>query len=343
MQLPLCLEKWGPKIVFFLSWGCFHIKNKFPLVKLLEFKLLNYKFLENQEMSIQITAVALTPANFQEYHDLIPTLSRLKTLTSYKHPEITEIPADLPDSLKEINIIQTGLREIRALPLWLEYLYCQMNNLESLPDRMPRNLRVLNCSNNKLMRLPQLPQTIKVFYCSGNPLKSVPTWFPDSLTMLDISTCGITELPAKLPKSITNLKCHNNNLSRLPSKLPSELSALDCSFNQITELPPLPPKLLVIDASNNCLSIFDFNGIRQTMSIRINENHDLPEYRHPLTLKGNIIYNHQLTQRITWLRRMNIMKDELIANAHRICYSPSRVERLMVSGEFDITELAGDL
>ena len=294
-------------------------------------------------MNIQITAVTLTPSNYQEYHDLIPKLARLKTLTSYKHPEITEIPVDLPDSLKEINIIQTGLREIRVLPPWLEYLYCQMNYLESLPDRMPKNLRILNCSSNKLVQLPQLPQTIKVLYCSGNPLKSVPTWFPDSLTMLDISTCGITKLPDRLPESITNLKCHNNNLCQLPSKLPSELSSLDCSFNQITELPPLPPKLLVIDASNNCLSIFDFNGIRQNTTIRLNNNPDLPGYRHPLTLKGNIIYNHQLTQRITWLRRMNIMKDELIAKANRICYSPSRIERLMVSGQFDFTELAGDL
>ena len=294
-------------------------------------------------MSIQIRAVVLTNDNYAEYRDLIPMMHKLATLEANKQPGITEIPTELPDSLKEINIIETGLREIRTLPRWLEYLYCQKNQIVSLPDRMPRNLKVLNCSENKLSWLPQLPQTIKVLYCSGNPLKSVPTWFPDSLTMLDISTCGITQLPDRLPESITNLKCHNNNLCQLPSKLPSELSSLVCSFNQITELPPLPPKLLAIDASNNCLSIFDFNGIRQNTTIRLNNNPDLPGYRHPLTLMGNIIYNHQLTQRITWLRRMNIMKDELIAKANRICYSPSRVERLMVSGQFDFTELAGDL
>jgi len=295
------------------------------------------------KMSIQITAVTLTAANYSEYLDLIPTLSRLKTLIAFKQPTITEIPAELPDSLKEINIIMSGLAEIRALPKWLEYLYCQMNNLASLPERMPRNLRILNCSDNHLARLPQLPQTIKVLYCSGNPLKSVPNWLPDSLTMLDISRCGITELPDRLPKSLTNLKCYNNKLVRLPSVLPSELSSLDCSFNQITEIPQLPYKLLVIDASHNQLSIFDFNGIRQTMSIRLDSNPDLPEYRHPLTLKSNIEYNHGLTQRTLWSRRMKIMKSELLTNSHRICYAPSRVERLVASGELDITELAGDL
>ena len=70
--------------------------------------------ISGQESCIQISAVALTPENYTEYHELIPSLNRLQTLASYNQPEITEIPADLPDSLNEINITETGLQEIRA-------------------------------------------------------------------------------------------------------------------------------------------------------------------------------------------------------------------------------------
>ncbi len=293
-------------------------------------------------MSIQIRTVSLTNANYAEYRDLIPHMTKLQNLEAFKQSEITEIPAELPDSLKEINITETGLLEIRALPRWLEYLYCRNNMITSLPERMPRSLRVLNCSDNKLVRLPQLPQTIKILYCSDNPLAEVPKWFPDSLTMLDISGCGITELPARLPKSLTKLKCGDNKLVRLPV-LPSELNSLDCSNNQISEIPNLPPKLLVIYANNNRLTEFDFTNVRSIMSIRLDGNSGLPEYRSPLTLKANIEYNIQLTRCTVWMRRMTKMKDELITNSHRICYSPARIERLIESGEFEITELAADL
>jgi Leucine-rich repeat (LRR) protein len=293
-------------------------------------------------MSIQIRAVLLTNANYAEYRDLIPHMTKLQNLEAFKQSEITEIPAELPDSLKEINITETGLREIRALPRWLEYLYCHNNQIISLPERMPRSLRVLNCSDNQLLRLPQLPQTIKILYCHGNPLTEVPKWFPDSLTMLDISGCGITELPARLPKSLTKLKCNDNQLTRLPI-LPQELNSIDCNNNQLIELPSFPSKLLVINVVNNRLINFDFTGVRTNMSIRLGDNPGLPKYRTPLTLKANIDYNIQLTHSTVWQRRMATMKDELIANSHRICYSPARVERLIASGIIDITELSGDL
>ena len=296
-----------------------------------------------REMSIQIRAISLTNDNYVEYRDLIPMMTKLATLEAHKQPGITEIPDELPDSLKEINIIETGLREIRALPRWLEYLYCQKNQIVELPERMPRNLKVLNCSENQLSGLPQLPQTLKILYCSSNPLVSVPKWFPDSLSMLDISGCGLTELPARLPKLLTKLKCNNNRLVRLPAKLPNELNSLDCSNNLLVELPLFPEKLQVINARTNNLTIFDFTHARAHMRISLDDNSGLPAYREPLTHRPNIEYNIELTQRTIWLRRMLIMKDELMSTAHRICYSPTRVERLINSGELDITTLGGDL
>ena len=294
-------------------------------------------------MSIQIRAVVLTTENYAEYRDLIPMMHKLATLEANKQPGITEIPTELPDSLKEINIIETGLQEIQALPLWLEYLYCQKNQIVSLPDRMPRNLKVLNCSENKLSWLPQLPQTLKILYCFGNPLVSVPKWFPDSLSMLDISGCGLTELPARLPKALTKLKCNNNRLVRLPAKLPNELNSLDCSNNELTEMPAFPEKLQVINARTNKLLIFDFTHARAHMRISLDDNPGLPTYREPLTHRPNIEYNIELTKKTIWSRRMNSMQAELMSTAHRICYSPARVERLIYSGELDIATLGGDL
>lgn len=294
-------------------------------------------------MSIHIKSLVLTNNNYMDYHDIIPTLTKLQTLEAHKQSEIKAISVDLPDSLKEINIVETGLIEIRALPKWLEYLYCQKNKIESLPDRMPRNLKILNCAENQLSRLPQLPQTLKILYCSGNPIIEIPKWFPDSLSMIDISECHLTELPARLPKSLTNLKCSNNKLVRLPKVLPSSLTSLDCSNNLLIELPKFPEKLLVINAENNRLSEFDFRSVIGNMSIRLGGNPELPEYRRPLTFKENIEYNIQLTNQAVWIRRMLTIKNELISNSHRICYSPSRIERLIATGEFEITELGGDL
>jgi Leucine-rich repeat (LRR) protein len=295
-------------------------------------------------MSIQIKALVLTNANYAEYRDLIPSLCKLQTLESFKQLDITEIPTDLPDSLSGINITETGLREIRELPRWLEYLYCQKNQITSLPDRMPKNLKILNCSENQLCRLPQLPQKLKVLYCHDNPLVELPAWFPDSLSMLEISGCNLTELPARLPKSLTKLRCNNNKLVRLPAVLPSSLNSLDCSNNLLVELPHVfPEKLLVINVENNQLSDFDFTNIRANTSIRLGGNPKMPKYRSPLTLNENIKYNIELTNQTVWLRKMYDMKAELLANSHRICYSPARIERLISSGDFDITELASDM
>jgi Leucine-rich repeat (LRR) protein len=208
---------------------------------------------------------------------------------------------------------------------------------------MPRNLIVLNCSENNLTQLPQLPQTLKILYCFGNPLSGPPKWFPDSLTMLDISGCDLEELPDRLPKSLNNLKCNNNKLYKLPEKLPSELNSLNCSYNQITELPQLPIKLLVINAKANKLTIFDFTNVRANMSICIDDNLDLPQYREPVTHQCNIKFNIELTNKTIWSRRMLIMRDELISTAYRVCYSPARIERLISSGDFNITELGSDL
>jgi len=295
-------------------------------------------------MSISISALVLTDGNYMIYRGLIPKMDKLATLEAKNQPKITELPDAWPDSLKEINVIETGILEIHTLPRWLEYLYCQKNRLKLLPEQMPKNLKVLNCSENKLISLPQLPQTLKILYCSNNPLASVSQLFPDSLSMLDISGCGLTELPARLPKSLTKLKCNNNQLVQLPTQLPTQLNSIDCSFNLLVELPHLPENLLVIDARHNNLSIFDFTKVRANMRINIDfNNHQMPEYKVPLTHRSNIEYNITLTQRTIWLRRMQIMKDELLTNSHRICYSPSRIERLIASGEFDITQLASEL
>lgn len=294
-------------------------------------------------MSIQIRAISLTNDNYAEYRDLIPMMTKLATLEAHKQPGIIEIPTELPDSLKEINIIETGLREIRALPRWLEYLYCQKNQIVELPEQMPRNLKVLNCSENKLSMLPKLPQTLKILYCFNNPLVSVPKWFPDSLSMLDISGCALTELPARLPKSLTKLKCNNNRLISLPAILPGELNSIDCSNNELTEMPVFPEKLQVINARGNKLTIFDFTHARAHMRISLDDNPGLPAYREPLTHRPNIEYNIELTKKTIWLRRMIVMKEELISTAHRICYSPARIERLITDGSFDITTLVGDL
>lgn len=289
-----------------------------------------------------ITSLTLTQYNYDEYKNIVQFMCKLNSLVSCDQPGLTEIPCNLPDNIHEINIVATSLSKITYLPRGLEKLYCQQNKLISLPNNLPVNLQFFNCAHNLLTNLPILNKNLIMLNCSNNPLKHAQIYFPNSLSMLDISYCSIYELPDILPQSLIKLRCNNNNLNKLPEKLPKLLRSLDCSNNNLIELPILPPKLLVLNATFNKLEIFHFTEEHVHKSMQLNNNPSLPKYRFPLTEINNK-YNIELTMLTIHAKRMKIMKDELILKSYHICYSPNRIERLIATGEYDITKLNVDL
>ncbi len=126
-----------------------------------------------------------------------------------------------------MDLSDSGLTELPALPDTLETLICDNNELTSLPALPPR-LKMLSCSGNKLTSLPPLPVTLQVLICDFNKLSSLP----------------------ELPSNLESLICNNNQLTSLPV-LNGKLSELDCEYNNISVLPMIPSKLIKLNARDN--------------------------------------------------------------------------------------------
>jgi uncharacterized repeat protein (TIGR01451 family) len=139
------------------------------------------------------------------------------------------------------------LTNLPALPLTLDSLDCNSNQLTSLPA-LHDSLTSLLCGSNQLTALPNLPLHLKNLACDDNPLTSLPS-LPASLHSLFCFYTSLASLPA-LPSLLDTLNCSSIQLSRLPN-MPSGLKYLDCSGNQLTAMPALPPGIKWLNCSYN--------------------------------------------------------------------------------------------
>jgi hypothetical protein len=68
---------------------------------------------------------------------------------------LTELPADLPDSIIILDCSENYLTSLpEKLPTNLKYLYCLQNNIYNLPANLPLNIVELNMRNCPLKSLP---------------------------------------------------------------------------------------------------------------------------------------------------------------------------------------------
>jgi len=79
--------------------------------------------------------------------------------------EITQLPNNLPRSLKKLNCSQNKITQLpNNLPCSLKKLICWQNKITQLPNNLPYSLEKLDCSSNKLTQLPNnLPCSLKNF------------------------------------------------------------------------------------------------------------------------------------------------------------------------------------
>lgn len=277
--------------------------------------------------------------------------------------DIVSISLKKLDKLTDIRIIGSNLLEIPdCLPQTLINLYLPNNLLKRLPKHLPSSLEKLCISNNQIKDLTPLVDNylpkLRVLLAYKNSGLELPSKnLPNSINIMDISDCGLKNIPFKLPVSLIHLSCHSNNLKLLPPVLPIGLELLDCSNNQIEFLPPISPRLIIIKAGYNNLQFLDIDILdkicisqKNKLIIEVNNNPELPNYdslnRYPefsaifdvMDIKNNE-ENHIKTFLAKSKYRLKSIRNELLAKYHDICFSPSRVARLLTSGEMDMQHL----
>lgn len=178
----------------------------------------------------------------------LPKLPRYLEVLLCNNCLITELPESLPLGLEFLNCQVNQLTKLPKLPKSLKKLYCYDNQIKKI-DILPENLEELVCCDNKLTELPSpLPLNLELLYCGGNKLTELPD-LPATLIELDCQYNNLTKIP-NLPFYLTELDCGGNQLTKLP-RLPINLKILECFDNNLTKLPKLPPNLELLYAFGN--------------------------------------------------------------------------------------------
>jgi Leucine-rich repeat (LRR) protein len=140
---------------------------------------------------------------------------------------LTSLP-EIPDGVRKLYIHRNKLTELPAnLPNSLLEIVAEMNELVSIPDTLPDSISVLGLGKNRLQSLPEkLPANLRRLYASENELKYLPKMLPPKLEIMYISDNRITRLPEFMPDTVRIITCRNNPLKSLPYVLPKSL----CEF-----------------------------------------------------------------------------------------------------------------
>lgn len=137
---------------------------------------------------------------------------------------------ELPNNLKELDIIFSDIQEISNIPSTLRSLTVSCcKNLKCLPE-LPNALTYLSYHHyESYVKLPKLPNTLTHIYISNNPLVELPD-LPNSLLVLDVHNTDITELPEHLPEDLMFLYISGTKIKRLPDILPERIRRLSYYF-----------------------------------------------------------------------------------------------------------------
>ena len=197
-------------------------------------------------------------------------------------------------------------------------------------------LQCLECSDCNLKVLPELPDTLQYLYCSNNCLTKISS-LPESLIHLDCSNNLIDMLPPILPSKLSVLNCTNNRLHVLPT-LPDSLTILACSYNcRLKSLPVLPDLLVGL----NCNYIVDIPMLPYSLK------YSSITFKNSIPYVSRILHPHIDVSSIdkinSYVVKTNhsIFIDEFMQTRHTILMSPSRISRLLDSGQLELDNPTG--
>ncbi|XP_006261181.1 osteomodulin [Alligator mississippiensis] len=185
------------------------------------------------------------------------------------------------------------LKMIPAIPIHIQQLYLQYNNIEAVSSQSFANvtiLREINLSHNKInshmidygvfAKLGNLVQ----LHLQHNELEEFPFPLPNSLEQLLLGFNKISRLPANALQGLVNvtmLDLCNNNLddSDFKGKQLSNMKNLmqiNLCNNKLQNMPPdLPSSLMYLSLENNSISYIPenyFNKLPNITALRLSNN-----------------------------------------------------------------------
>lgn len=183
------------------------------------------KFKKNthlKDLNIQYTGIRMIPRTIARNHKLEILFLGNNRFDKFRKGDFRKL-----DSLKALNLYNTGLNEVPARVMKLkklEELDLYYNNLKKLPDEicdMP-NLKTLAVSNNELWSLPaNLAQlkTLETLYAHHNRLTELPT-LPD-LKLLHVGNNLFKTFPEQVYQleNLVEFDITHNQIKEVPGRL----------------------------------------------------------------------------------------------------------------------------
>ncbi len=262
-------------------------KNWVEFRKLREIEILDSQMKFYPEMIPNLVKVT-----FHKIKDLHISFAKLNKLTKLKITKCRGLRIDsLPDNLKELHIINCGIKRIPKLSDAIEYLNLKDNRITEFPDlRAYSNLKYLDISNNSLKHRITffVPPSLKILNISNNHLSEIFHKLPiilynfnSSLQELHMENCFIFGLKVQYPFSelkILNLK--HNFLERIDLNLLSpKLQLMKLDNNNIRNIPQELWRITTLKEiylSNNKIKKLDMK-VNQLINLKV------------LTLHNNLI------------------------------------------------------
>lgn len=120
--------------------------------------------------------------------DLPPLPRGLRVLNCSFNPNLT-FPPVLPDSLRELSMINNQVAKLPPLPSRLRTFYMSFNQLASLPA-LPSTLTTLIINDNPIRCLPRLPASLRTISVARTNINCLPN-IPTGLVQMDGTNYGI--------------------------------------------------------------------------------------------------------------------------------------------------------
>jgi Leucine-rich repeat (LRR) protein len=131
-------------------------------------------------------------------------------------------------SLQTLDISNNKLTHIPKLPISIEELIVNDNNITNIDNDLP-NLKRLNAKNNKICKI-NYNRNIESMYINNNPISEITRL--DKIYYLDISNTNIDNLES-LP-SLTYLDCSHTKIQHIPKM--DLLEHLICSESNVQDI-----------------------------------------------------------------------------------------------------------
>lgn len=144
---------------------------------------------------------------------------------------LLHLPFNFPASLREIDVRNTCISKI---------------------DALPSNLETLNICSTFIQSLPILPLTLKNLYMVNTCLKKMPDLSYTRLVSLDVSKNKLKEL-ARLPKSLEHLNISYNSIESVEIPVGGNLRILLAYNNKIRKVVLPEQEYALVDLRENCL------------------------------------------------------------------------------------------